>query len=125
MESDPGFDCFKFIDYPLELVGGDHGGGQLLFTNSRVWLDLNSNLFFRGFNNINSSHQLKTVNLLESFGVVAGVREEAVERGQVVGGGDGVVGAEVGDVRDLKTFILLEMLNHNTVKWFWWVQIIL
>ena len=53
-------------------------------------LDLNSNLFFRGFNNINSSHQLKTVNLLESFGVVAGVREEAVERGQVVGGGDGV-----------------------------------
>ena len=30
------FDCFKFIDYPLELVGGDHGGGQLLFTNSRV-----------------------------------------------------------------------------------------
>ena len=29
------FDCFKFNDAPLELVGGDHGEGQILFTSSK------------------------------------------------------------------------------------------
>ena len=61
------------------------------------WLDLNSNLFFRGFNNINSSHQLKTVKtVFESFGVVVGVREEAGERDdEVVGDELGRVGGDV------------------------------
>ena len=36
--------------------------------------------------------------LLRAAGVVAGVREEAVERGDGVGGGDGVVGTNVEDV---------------------------
>ena len=29
------FDCFKFNDDPLELVGGDHGEGQVLVTSSK------------------------------------------------------------------------------------------
>ena len=29
------FDCFKFNDAPLELVGGDPGEGQILFTSSK------------------------------------------------------------------------------------------
>ena len=48
--------------------------------------------------------------------VVAGVREEAVERGDEdvedeLGRVEGGVGAEVGDVRNLKPFILLENWN--------------
>ena len=58
------FDCFKFINYPLESVGGDHGGVQLLAQIRGFRLDLNRNLFFKGFNNINSSHRLKTVKQL-------------------------------------------------------------
>ena len=47
--------------------------------------------------------------------VVAGVREEAVERGDEdvgdeLGRVEGGVGAEVGDVRNLKPFILLDWI---------------
>ena len=43
------------------------------------------------------------------LGVVAGVREEAVERGDGGVGGDGVVGTNVEDVGNLKPFVLLEI----------------
>ena len=46
--------------------------------------------------------------LSRAVGVVAGVLAEAVERGDGGVGGDGVVGTNVEDVGNLKSFILLE-----------------
>ena len=61
------FDLFKFINYPLELVGGDHGGVQLLLQIQGILTRFKQKsilLKMTGFNNMNSSHRLKTVKQL-------------------------------------------------------------